>query len=102
MAIEIVDLPINSMVIFHSKMLVYQRVYPKLQYLQYGHYMVMTPIENPPLPDVFPCFAYFPPPESITSGPSWMKRAKLERSRPEIINGIPSFFGGKPVHVGVI
>ena len=26
MAIEIVDLPINSMVIFHCKMLVYQRV----------------------------------------------------------------------------
>ena len=26
MAIEIVDLPINSMVIFHSKLLVYQRV----------------------------------------------------------------------------
>ena len=28
MAIEIVDFPINSMVIFHSKMLVHQRVYP--------------------------------------------------------------------------
>ena len=26
MAIEIVDLPINSMVIFHSELLVYQRV----------------------------------------------------------------------------
>ena len=26
MAIEIVDLPINSMLIFHSKLLVYQRV----------------------------------------------------------------------------
>ena len=27
MAIEIVDFPINSMVIFHGKMLVHQRVY---------------------------------------------------------------------------
>ena len=27
MAIEIVDFPINSMVIFHSKLLNYQRVY---------------------------------------------------------------------------
>ena len=26
--VEIVDFPINSMVIFHSKMLVHQRVYP--------------------------------------------------------------------------
>ena len=29
MAIEIVDLPINSMVVFHSFLLVYQRVTPK-------------------------------------------------------------------------
>ena len=29
MTIEIVDLPIDSMVIFHSKLLVYQRVPPK-------------------------------------------------------------------------
>ena len=30
MAIEIVDIPINSMVIFHSKLLVFQRVWDSL------------------------------------------------------------------------
>ena len=34
MAIEIVDLPINSMVIFHSYVAVYQRVSPMLRHTQ--------------------------------------------------------------------
>ena len=42
MAIEVVDFPINSMVIFHSKMLVHQRVTPKdrnIIYINLHHFV---------------------------------------------------------------
>ena len=38
MAIEIVDLPINSMVIFHGKMLVHQRVHDITVWGPWGYF----------------------------------------------------------------